>query len=71
MLEPVLDRHSVESDVRAYTDARTERSMVVHPFVSSHLSVSVISSLAVSSFLSVSPRVPGSRNWLAGGLAGE
>ena len=45
--------------------------MVVHPFVSSHLSVSVISSLAVSSFLSVSPRVLGSRNWLAGGLVGE
>ena len=29
VVEPVLDRHSVESEVRAYTDSRTERSMVV------------------------------------------
>ena len=53
-----------------YTDTRTERCKVVHPFVSC-LSVSVTSSLAASSFASVSPRLPVSWNWLAGGPAGE
>ena len=28
-LELVLDKHSVEREVRVYTDTRTERSMVV------------------------------------------
>ena len=31
VLELVLDRHSVERVVRAYTAARTERSMLVQP----------------------------------------
>ena len=47
---------------------------VIHgcaPLITSWLSLSVTSSLAVSSFPSVSPRVLGSRNWLAGGPAGE
>ena len=49
MVEPVLDRHSVESDVRAYTDARTERSMVVQGPFKDLTSVINIKSLVIIS----------------------
>ena len=42
VLELVLDRHSVERVVRAYTAARTERSMLVHENIFSSLNIDYV-----------------------------